>query len=372
VTVTLSHTSPDVVVIGGGLAGLTSAWRAAQRGASVLLLERGELAAQASRAAAGMLAPAAEADLGERALLALGLRAAERWPAFAAELEAATGHDVAYMRCGTLMVARDDDEAAALERELGFRAELGVEMTRLRPSEARRLEPALAPTLRLALHAHGDHVADPRLLAPALAEAARREGAVLRTGAEVASVTADAVTLADGETIDAGDVVVAAGPWAGALAGIPVRPLKGQILRLRDAEGPGLLTRVVRWGHGYLVPRGDGRYVLGATMEDRGFDVRVTAGAVYELLRDAAELVPGVHELELEETFAGLRPTTPDNTPILGRSERTGLVFAAGHHRNGVLLASITGELVADALTGAPPEDALTPDRFPLREAVAR
>ena len=363
---TLSHTSPDVVVIGGGLAGLTSAWRAAQRGASVVLLERGELAGQASRAAAGMLAPAAEADLGERSLLALGLRAADAWPAFAVELG-----DVGYRRCGTLMVARDADEAAALERELGFRAQLGVPMTRLRPSEARRLEPALAPTLRLALEAPDDHVADPRLLAPALAEAARRAGAVLRTGAEVAAVRRGEVELAGGETIRAGDVVVAAGAWAGELAGARVRPLKGQILRLRDPDGPGLLERVVRWEGGYLVPRGTGRYVLGATMEDKGFDTTVTAGGVWELLRDASELVPGVLELELEETFAGLRPTTPDNTPLIGRSERTGLVFATGHHRNGVLLASITGDLVADALDGAPPEDGLAPDRFAVREVVA-
>ena len=368
---THSHTTPDVAVVGGGLAGLASAWRAAQRGAGVVLLERGELAAQASHAAAGMLAPAAEADLGERALLALGLRAAERWPAFAAELEDVTGMRVGYLRCGTLMVARDGDEAAALEREQGFRARLGVQLTRLRPSQARRLEPALAPTLRLALEAPGDHAADPRLLAPALAEAARRAGAVVRTGAEVAEVRLGEVRLTGGEVVRAGDVVVAAGAWAGALAGVPVRPVKGQILRLRDPEGPGLLERVVRWEGGYLVPRGTGRYVLGATMEDRGFDTTVTAGAVHELLRDASELVPGVQELELEEALAGLRPATPDNTPLIGRSERTGLVFATGHHRNGVLLASITGDLVADALAGAEPEDALHPDRFAVREVVA-
>jgi glycine oxidase len=364
--VTSPNTSPDVVIIGGGLAGLTSAWRVAQRGATVVLLERGELAAQASRAAAGMLAPAAEADLGERALLELGLRAAQAWPAFAAELG-----DVGYRRCGTLMVARDADEAAALERELGFRAQLGVPLTRLRPSEARRMEPALAPTLRLALEAPDDHVADPRLLAPAVAEAARAAGVVLRTGVEVTAVGPDAITLAGGDILHAGDVVVAAGAWAGELAAVPVRPLKGQILRLRDPEGPGLLEHVVRWDGGYLVPRGTGGYVLGATMEDRGFDTRVTVGGVWELLRDASELVPGVLELELEEAFAGLRPTTPDNTPIIGRSERTGLVYAAGHHRNGVLLSSITGDLVADALAGAAPEAALQPDRFAVREAVA-
>ena len=179
------------------------------------------------------------------------------------------------------------------------------------------------------------------------------------------------VELADGRVIEAPQVVVAAGAWSGALPGlpasmtIPVRPVKGQILRLRDPQGPGMLERVVRFEGGYLVPRGDGRYVLGATTEERGFDTAVTAGGLYELLRDAGELVPGVHELVIEEMSAGLRPATPDNAPLLGRDDEVdGLVWATGHYRNGVLLAPVTGEIVADALDGIAAPAAFAPGRF--------
>jgi glycine oxidase len=229
------------------------------RGLSVLVLDRGELGAGTSRVAAGMLAPVAEADASERALLALGLQSAQRWPAFATELVEVSGIDVGYRTCGTLMLARDRDEAEALERERDLRERFGLRVERLLPSAARRLEPALAPTLRSALHLPDDHAVDPRLVCAALARAAKRAGAVLRPGAEVDDLAA----------LPAEQVVVAAGPWSGAFGDeARVRPVKGQSLRLRDPSGPGLLERVVRWGQpspGYLVPRGDGRYVLGAT-----------------------------------------------------------------------------------------------------------
>jgi glycine oxidase len=375
--------SSDVVVIGGGVIGLTVAWRAAQRGHVVCVLERGELGAGTSRVAAGMLAPVTEADAGELALLELGLRSARAWPAFAEELAAASGADPGLRRCGALVVARDDDEAAALERELALRLHLGLDVERVLPSAARRLEPALAPTLRLALAVPGDHAADPRALLLALTEASRRAGAQLRTGAEVRSIRVRdgrvaGAELAGGELVRASRVVVAAGAWSGAIGGlpagarIPLRPVKGQILRLRDPQGPGLLERIVRFEGGYLVPRGDGRYVLGATMEERGFDTTVTAGALYELLRDAGELVPGVHELVVEETAAGLRPATPDNAPVLGASgEVAGLVWAAGHHRNGILLAPVTAELVTGVLDGAAAPPAFAAGRFARAHAGA-
>ena len=287
----------DVAVIGGGVIGLAIAWRAAQRGLAVCVLERGELGAGASHVAAGMLAPVTEADAGELALLELGLRSARAWPAFAKRLADAAGADPGLRDSGALVVARDRDEAEALERELALRLELGLDVRRLLPSAARRLEPALAPTVRLALDVPGDHCADPRALVLALAEAARRAGVRLRTGSAV--------------------------------------------------------ERVVRFEGGYLVPRGDGRYVLGATMEERGFDTTVTAGGLYELLRDAGELVPGVHELVVEEMAAGLRPATPDNAPLLGpAAELEGLHWATGHHRNGILLAPVSAELVVDGLAG--------------------
>jgi len=349
----------DVAVIGGGVIGLAVAWRAAERGHRVCVLERGALGAGASRVAAGMLAPVTEADAGELALLELGLRSARLWPQFAAQLTAAAGADPGLRRCGALVVARDRDEAEALDRELALRRELGLDAQRLLPSAARRLEPALAPTIRLALDVPGDHAADPRALVLALAEATRRAGVTLRTGACVERVEQRAgrvtgLRLAGGEIVRAGRIVAAAGAWTGAVDGlpsIPLRPVKGQILRLRDPAGAGLLERIVRFEGGYLVPRGDGRYVLGATMEERGFDTTVTAGGLYELLRDAGELVPGSRELVVEEMSAGLRPATPDNAPLLGPSDDlAGLHWATGHHRNGILLAPVSAEIVVDGL----------------------
>jgi glycine oxidase len=373
-------TAATVLIIGGGVIGLTIAWRAAQRGHSVCVLERGELGAGTSRVAAGMLAPVTEADAGELALLELGLRSARAWPAFAEELQAASGADPGLHRCGALVVARDADEAAALERELVLRLELGLDVERLLPSAARRLEPALAPTLRLALAAPRDHAADPRALVLALAEAARRAGAMLRTGATVRALRTrqgrvTGVELASGERVGADEVVVAAGVWSGAIEELPelaLRPVKGQIMRLRDPQGPGLLERIVRFEGGYLVPRGDGRYVLGATMEERGFDTTVTAGGLYELLRDAGALVPGIHELVVEETAAGLRPATPDNAPVIGRAEEVaGLTWATGHHRNGILLAPVTGEIVAEVLDGETAPAAFAAARFARHRAGA-
>jgi glycine oxidase len=178
----------------------------------------------------------------------------------------------------------------------------------------------------------------------------------------------------DGERVHARQVVLAAGPWSEAIGGlpadarVPVRPVKGQILRLRDPAGPGLLTRVVRFHGGYLVPRGDGAYVLGASVEERGFELAPTAGGVYELLRDAHELVPGVSELQIEELSVGLRPGTPDNAPAIGRAPSIeGLIWAAGHYRNGILLAPLTAELVVGLLRGGegdPLLSACAPERF--------
>jgi glycine oxidase len=341
------------------------AWRARARGLSVLVLDRAEPGAGTSHVAAGMLAPVAETDAGERALLELGLRSVQLWPAFAAELEGASGIDVGLRTCGTLMLARDRDDAEALERERDLRERFGLRVEALLPSAARRLEPALAPTLRGALHLPDDHAVDPRLTCAALARAAEDAGAVLRPGVEVDDLAA----------LPAEQVVVAAGPWSGAFGDeARVRPVKGQTLRLRDPGGPGLLERVARWGQpcpGYLVPRGDGRYVLGATQEERGFDTAVTAGGLHDLLRDASELVPGVLELEVEEHLAGLRPGTPDNAPIIGRSPSDPrVVWATGHHRNGVLLAPVTADLVVAELSGAPVGHPFGPERFAAPEAT--
>ncbi|HEY8304965.1 MAG TPA: glycine oxidase ThiO [Solirubrobacteraceae bacterium] len=350
----------DVAILGGGIIGLSVAWRARARGMSVAVLERGEIGAGATHVAAGMLAPVAEVEFGEaaRGVLELGLRSAEMWPSFAAELQRDSSIDVGLRRTGTLVVARDDDEARELERQFAFRESLGLRAMRMRPSEAREREPALAPTVRLALHAPDDHSVDPRNVVAALLSACERAGTRLSEHVSALDVRLDAGErrVTGVGDLRARNVVVAAGAWSGEIAGLPagagvrVRPVKGQIMRLRDPAGPGLLERVVRFEGGYLVPRGDGRYVLGATMEERGFDADPTAGGAYELLRNAHELVPGIGELRIEELNVGFRPCTPDNTPIVGRGKLDGLVWATGHHRNGVLLAPLTAEVVVEAL----------------------
>ncbi len=349
----------DVAVLGGGAIGLAVAWRAARRGLSVVLIEQGDLGRGASHVAAGMLAPVAEADPGERALLELGLASAAAWPAFAAELEEASGKSVGYSESGTLVLARDRDEAEALDREIALREELGVRVERLLPSAARKLEPALAPTLRQAFLAPDDHTVDPRRLVAALAIAAARAGVEYRVGQSVSAVhPGEGVEIEGRQTLAAAQVVVAGGAWSGDIPGIPkmpVRPVKGQTIRL---GGEDLLERPVRYEGGYLVPRTGGEVILGATMEEQGFDTALTAGGLYELLRDAQELVPGVLELEVVETIAGLRPGTPDNAPLLG--ELDGVIFATGHHRNGMLLTPVTADVVSDHLTG----DAALPPTF--------
>jgi len=357
----------DVAVIGAGVCGLSVAWRAARAGATVVVLDRGAAAPAATHVAAGMLAPVSEADPGELELAALGIDSAARWPAFASELREVSGIDPGHRACGTLLVARDRDEDEALTRELLVRERHGLPAVRLLPSQARALEPSLAPALRGALDVPGDHAADPRATWAALRRAAQLAGVDIRTTPDAARVelAGDRVAGVRGggaPLLAAAQVVVAAGAWSGeglglpAEARVPVRPVKGQTLRLRDPghrQDAPLLERVVRFEGGYLVPRGDGRYILGATVEERGFDTAITALGLYELLRDAAELVPGVLELEVEETIAGLRPGTPDNAPILGPSPVVeGLHWATGHHRNGILLAPVTGELVAGALAG--------------------
>ncbi|MEU8690813.1 glycine oxidase ThiO [Streptomyces sp. NPDC048665] len=371
----------DVLVIGGGIIGLVTAWRAAQRGLATAVVDP-EPGGGAARVAAGMLAAVTELHYGEETLLALNLESARRYPDFAAELTELTGHDLGYRRCGTLQVALDADDRAHLRELHALQRRSGLESEWLSGRECRRLEPMLAPGVRGGLRVDGDHQIDPRRLATALVVACERSGVVFhRAWAErldVAAGRAAGVTLADGTAPRAGQVVLAAGSLSGRLAGVPegllppVRPVKGQVLRLTvpRAYAPFLsrtVRAVVRGGHVYLVPRENGELVVGATSEELGWDTTVTAGGVYELLRDAHELVPGITELPLTETRAGLRPGSPDNAPLLGPSGLDGLVLATGHYRNGVLLTPVTGDVMAGLLAdGELPEEArpFTPRRF--------
>jgi glycine oxidase len=362
----------DAVVIGAGLIGLACAWRARRRGLSVLVVDRAtEPGAGASHVAAGMLAPVTEADFGEEGPLGVNLAGRERWSSFAAELEEQSGLPTGYRESGALVVAADRDDAEALRRLHDFQRTLGLEAEWLPASRCRRLEPGLSPRIAGGILAPQDGSADPRATVAALAAVVDE----LSLGTEVVAIEHDGVRVTGVRTptgpIDCEQVVVAAGAWSSALApgeAPPVRPVKGQILELR-ARGsmPDPLERVVRTPRCYMVARGDGRVVLGATVEEQGFDTAVTADGVYRLLEAAWEILPEVGELELVAARAGLRPGTPDNAPVVGPGELEGLVWATGHWRNGVLLAPLTGEVVAGLLAGEPvPEELapLAPGRF--------
>jgi glycine oxidase len=385
----MSRTSDtsDVLVVGGGIIGLVTAWRAAQRGFATALVDP-EPGGGAAQVAAGMLAAVTELHYGEQTLLALNVASARRYPEFAAELTDATGHDLGYRRCGTLAVALDADDRAHLRELHAFQLQSGLVAEWLSGRECRRLEPMLAPGVRGGLRVDGDHQIDPRRLAAALVAACERAGVVFhRAWADRLTVVRDRATgvvTADGTVLGAGRTVLAAGSLSGRLAGVPdavlppVRPVKGQVVRLTMPEGRApLLNRtvraVVRGNALYLVPRESGELVVGATSEEMGWDTTVTAGGVYELLRDAHELVPGITELPLTETRAGLRPGSPDNAPLLGPTALEGLLLATGHYRNGVLLTPVTGDVMAHVLTtGELPAEAraFTPGRFTTTPAL--
>ena len=363
----------DAVVIGGGVIGLAVAWRAAREGLEVAVVDP-EPGSGASHYAAGMIAPVGEAEFGEDAVIAVNQDSAARYPEFVDELEADSGLPAGYRRCGSLHVAVDADEHVALERQFRHRQELGLPVVRLTSRETRELEPRLAPSIRSGVLVEGDHQVDPRAMVEALLEACERCGVEVHRSSGEVIVDGGRVTgvrLEGDGRVATSRVVLAAGCWSRWVGGVPaadvppVRPVKGQILRLRGE--PGIISRTVRSSRVYVLPRADGRVVIGGTVEDRGLDTSVTAGAVLELLRDARALVPDVAELELVETSAGLRPGSPDNAPIVGDGVTEGLVLATGHYRNGYLLAPTTAIAVAGALAGRPwPEliDPWRPARF--------
>lgn len=329
----------SVAVVGGGVIGLSIGWRLMSLGADVTIFDDGVDGAW--NVAAGMLAPGGEAAFETPALVRLMSLSASRWPSFAASL----GVDVGYDDAGTLSLAMTADDVASASREW--------ESPVLRPSQLREFEPALSPRVRAGVHLPADRQVDPRRVVAALRQ---------RLGDRI--VAKRVATLDD---VDATTVVVAAGCGTAALTGLPVRPVKGQVLRLRGE--PGLIRHVleatVDGRSVYVVPRADGEIVVGATQEERA-DWTVTAGGVYDLLRAAIELVPDLAECALAETLVGHRPGTSDNAPLLGPL-RPGVVVAAGHFRNGVLLAPVTADLIADlVLTGTadPMLDDFAPGRF--------
>jgi glycine oxidase len=373
----MEDASYDVVVIGGGVIGLACGWRLTQRGLKVAVVDPAPASA-ASQVAAGMLAPVTEVRYGEEPLLELALESLRRYPAFVAELEASTGHVVGLRTEGTLLVATDVGDRAMLAELHDFQTSLGLDASMLTSREARVLEPALSPDIRCALLAASDHSIDNRRLTDALVAALGLAVVHERVAAlDVSDHAVRGVRLAGGSTLSAPTILLAAGPWSSQIEGVPdaarppVRPVKGEILRLRSRGDVELPTRSVRGfvnGHEiYLVPRATGELVVGATVEEQGFDTTVRAGAVRELLRDARAILPLVDELELVEASAGLRPGSPDNRPMIGAADGiAGLYVATGHYRNGVLLAPITADLIADEITGTGSHEgwAVEPSRF--------
>jgi glycine oxidase len=382
---TRTKSNLDAVIVGGGVIGLSVAWRAARRGLQVRLLERGEPGDGASSVAAGMLAPVGEATWGEDDLLRLALDSHGRWPGFAAELGEASGRAPGFIELGAVHVALDRDESEALRRRFELMRSLELDAAWLSTREVRELEPGLSPSAAGGVHAPHESAIDPRLLLEALREAVHASGAELLTGCEVREALLDdgqlvGVRTADGVAHRAERTVLAAGAWSGEAGWLPpyarpaVRPVKGEILTLRGPASVPICEHLVVSERVYIVPRPDGRLIVGATVEERGFDTRVTAGGVYELLREAYRALPDVAELELEDAVAGLRPCTPDNAPLIGPSELDGLVLATGHFRDGILLAPATADAVAALLAEEEsPVDvgAFSPARFDA-EVVAR
>jgi glycine oxidase len=349
---------PTVAVIGAGIIGLGIAWRLAQRGAAVTVFDRGSAGQGASHAAAGMLAACAEAEPGEERLIALCREGQARWPAFAAELEAAADVSVDLGREGTLVVARTADEQARLKHQLEFQTTLGLPVEWMSAADARRREPHLATNIAGAVFSPQDHQVDNRKVAAALRVAVERAGVTIREHCAIQEIAVAGgrvshLVLQGGTHFAADTTVLAAGAWSRQIAGlpadarVPVRPVKGQMIALQmDAANP--LVRHVIWAPGvYLVPRRDGRLLVGATVEEKGFDASLTAGGMLALLEAAWRVLPTIEELPVAEMWVGHRPGSRDDAPIIGPGPVEGLIYATGHHRNGVLLAPLTADVVA-------------------------
>jgi glycine oxidase len=377
-----------VAIIGAGVVGLGIAWRLAARGVSVSVFDRGAAGQGATHAAAGMLAACAEAEPGEEALVALGRDSQARWPAFAEELQEASGIDVELRREGTLVIALTSDDQARLFHHLEFQKKLDLPLEWISAAETRRREPHLAGKLAGAVFSPQDHQVDNRKLATALAIAARAAGASINEHTPVASISSqgrrvDGVVLADGRKHAAGTVVLAAGAWSRGIASSipdlparslpPVRPIKGQMLALRMDPAAPLINHVI-WAPGiYLVPRRDGRLIAGATVEEKGFDTTITAGGLLTLLEAAWRAVPAIEELPIDEMWVGHRPGSRDDAPILGPGPLDGLIYATGHHRNGILLAPVTADAIARLVLDGTLDPAIRPfgiERFTPAKAA--
>jgi glycine oxidase len=364
-----------IAIIGAGVIGLSIGWRLAKAGVAVEIFERGQAGQGASRAAAGMLAAGSEVEPGENQLFALLARSQQMWPDFAAKLAQASGIDVELRTEGTLSVALSQDDAGRLRQTFALQQRLGVDSQWLSRTDALELEPHLNPRLAGAVFVKGDYQVDNRILTAALKQGFISAGGVLHeevgdVGVRVAAGRAIGIEggIETGKFFHPADtVVIAAGAWTPLVPGLPqqarppVRPVKGQMLALAMDPAAPILTRVLWTQKAYLVPRRDGRLIIGATTEERGFDSRLTAGGMLSLLESAWRALPEIEELAIIETWAGFRPGSRDDAPILGVTGADGLILATGHHRNGILLAPITAEAIAKLVLTGQTDDAIAP-----------
>jgi glycine oxidase len=363
----------DVAVVGGGLIGLSVGWGLARRGVTVAVFDAAAAGSGTSAAATGMLAAQAEHEPGGDPLLGLCLESLALWPAFRDALEAEAGASIDYWEKGTLVVALGRDEVDRLRARHALQLRAGLDARWMGASAVLDLEPGLRPNVSGGIYCPGDHQVDPRLTVGALRAAFLARGGLLVEGAAVErlDLSANRVTgvVVDGQLCRAGTVVIASGA-AAATGGLlpdglhlPLRPLKGQSMALRTRplfgrNQPLPVDHVVWTAEVHIAPKSDGRLIVGATMEEAGFEPSVTAGGLYALLEGVRRVLPGIEEMAVEGVWTGFRPTTEDDAPVLGASAVPGLVFAAGHHRNGYLLAPVTAQaietLVLDgAVTGA-------------------
>ena len=366
------HANKRVIIVGGGVIGLGIGWQLAKAGCTVSIYERNKAGRAASWAAAGMLAPHAEVHFEERELLQLGVQSCRMYPEWVAELETDSQMSAGYRAEGTLIVGVDRDDARELEHLYESQKLLDLKVEWITGIEAREIEQLLSPKITAAIWSKDDHQVDNRAMVQALIEAFRRADGRLHEETpvdkiEIVNGKAEGIWV-KGNLEEADVIVLAAGCWSSDINGLPkavqppVRPVKGQMLALQMEEGI-VLEKVIRAPRAkyptdvYLVPKDDGRLVIGATSEEMGFDTRLTAGGLFELLRGTWEAVPGIYDLPVIETWAGLRPGSRDNAPILGETGVENLIMATGHYRNGILLTPITARDIASLiLTGETPE----------------
>lgn len=356
-----------IAIIGGGICGLAIGWRLAQEGFSVTIVDKGKAGMEASWAAAGMLAPLIEAEHAEEMLLPLAIESRKRWPQFAAELENFTGINVDYRTEGTLQIALHRDDQEALEHRYSFFKKNNFEIEKLSGSQVKALQPHLSHNVTGGILSPEDHQVDNRLVVSALLKAFKKAGGILHENTEVDEICTNNGRVngicMGGEKVVTEHLVLSAGAWSRNIPGIPkdarppVRPLKGQMLALEMPSKMPLLDHVI-WGPGnaivsniYLVPKSDGRLIIGATVEEMGYDTRITCGGLFELLRAGWEVLPSIYDLPVLSSWAGLRPASRDDAPILGPSGVDGLTIATGHHRNGILLAPITASEITAYIT---------------------